>query len=244
MRTVSGFLVVFAMSALACGGGGDVNIGDDGREPTTTLGESLSDYGGTWEGYVEGHTLPDGTDRVRLNLDTQGNGTLVLGNDTDPLPAPDPDAAPPGWPDGSIYTAPAVLLGYPFQVASATLQSKRIKLATSEPDPFQEWCSLQTPVIDEFSGGDPSYSCVRNVGYSSGDGVTCHERDTNETVACAKLVCQQMCTCTATACSWTGVSYAPSLDAALDADGDALVGTLVTALPGTSGSVTVRLERQ
>jgi hypothetical protein len=244
MRTVSGFWVVLAMGALACGGGGDVNIGDDGREPTGSLGESLSDYGGTWEGYIEGYTFPDGSDLVRLTLDEEGNGTLILGNDADPLPAPDPDAAPPGWDQGAMTIAPAMLLGYPFEVSSATLQSKRIKLATSEPEPYQEWCSLQTPVLDEFYTGDPTYRCVRSVGYTSTDGVTCHEQDTNEAVPCAKLVCQEMCTCTSTACSWTGRTYGPSLDAALDAAGESLVGTLVSTLPGASGSVTVRLERQ
>jgi hypothetical protein len=244
MRTVSGIWVLFAMSALGCGGGGDVNIGDDGREPTGSLGESLSDYGGSWEGYIEGYMFPDGSDRVRLNLDTQGNGTLVMGNDADPLPAPDPDAGPPGWDNGSMTISPVMLLGYPFEVASATLQSKRIKLATSEPTQYQEWCSLQTPVLDEFNTEEPSYSCVRNVGYTSLEGETCHAQDTNEPVPCAKLLCQQMCSCTATACSWIGPRSAPGLDAALGSDGETLVGTLVTNLPGASGSVTVRLERQ
>jgi hypothetical protein len=243
MRRLTGLWVLSAISTLACGGGGDVNIGDGDGEPTQSLGASLVDYGGSWEGYVEGHTFPDGTDRVRLTLDAEGNGTLMLGNDTDPLPAPDPDAAPPGW--GDATTIPhSILVGYPFEIASATLESKRIKLATHEPEPYQEWCNLQTPVLDETNPSVPNYLCARNVGYISTDGdVTCRWVDTNESVPCAKLACYEMCSCTATLCSWRG-RYAPSLDAALDAGGEALVGTLVASLPSTDDSVTVRLERQ
>jgi hypothetical protein len=244
MRTVSGFWVVLALGALGCGGSGDVNIGNDGPEPTGTLGESLSDYEGSWEGYIEGYSFPDGSDLVRLTLDEEGNGTLVLGNDTDPLPAPDPDAAPPGWDNGMMAIAPTMLLGHPFEVDSATLQSKRIKLATSEPEAYQEWCALQTPVLDEVNTEEPTYWCVRNVGYISMNGEMCFEQDTNEPVPCGKLLCQQLCACTSTACSWIGGTSAPSLDAALDSTGESLVGTLVSNLPGTSGSVTVRLERQ
>jgi hypothetical protein len=52
------------------------------------------------------------------------------------------------------------------------------------------------------------------------------------------------CVCTETLCTWNGRSYALSFDAALGDGGETLVGTLVATLPGTAGSVTVRLERQ
>lgn len=49
----------------------------------------MSDYAGVWDGYAEAFTRNDGTDRIRITLDSQGMGTL---NDGDPS---DADTAKP-----------------------------------------------------------------------------------------------------------------------------------------------------
>ena len=62
--------------SLACSGGGAVNIGN-----TNVVGSQLSDYAATWDGYAEAYNfMPDGSDRVRLTIAANGQGTLEVGN--------------------------------------------------------------------------------------------------------------------------------------------------------------------
>ena len=126
--TAMGIGGLLAAAVFGCSSKSDVDIGDD---RSASLGASQSDYAGTWEGYAEAYTFLDDTDRVRLTLDSTGNGTLELGNDRPGLPAPDPDSAPPGWQlMGNSSVDPGLLIGYPFTVTGATIESTRIKLTS------------------------------------------------------------------------------------------------------------------
>ena len=85
MKTFTPFvLVAFGLFGGACSNS-DPAGGEDDPEKT---GATLGDYAASWEGHVEAYTFPSGSDRVRLTLDSSGNGTLVLGEDWVPWPAP------------------------------------------------------------------------------------------------------------------------------------------------------------
>lgn len=236
--TAMGIWGLVAAGVFGCSSKGDVDIGDD---RSVSLGASLSDYAGTWEGYVEAYTFFDETDRVRLTLDSMGNGTLELGNDLPALPAPDPESAPPGWPlMGNSSVDPGLLIGYPFAVTGATIESTRIKLTTQTPAEYEQWCALQTPALDPSDPEGLTYACLPGNGMHS-DGTTCWLLPASEPeieVPCAKIKCLEACSCTATSCTFSNHNQI-DLDAALEFDGNRLVGTLV--LRGLR--VTVRLEK-
>src|SRR5450432_936374 len=89
----------------ACSGGGAVNIGN-----TAVIGSQLSDYAASWDGYAEAYTfMPDGSDRVRLTIDANGQGTLEVGNAALLPPPTDPNVGyrpalssiPRSWPPPS-----------------------------------------------------------------------------------------------------------------------------------------------
>jgi len=232
-----GIWALVAAGGFGCSSKGDVDIGDD---RSVSLGASLTDYAGSWEGYVEAHTFWDLTDRVRLTLDSAGNGTIELGDDKPALPAPDPDSAPPGWQlMGNSSVEAGLLVGYPYAVTGARIESKRIQLTTQTPAEYEQWCNLQTPALDP-SSAETRYACLPGNGFHS-DGTTCWlipASDPEVEVPCAKFACLTSCTCTATSCTFQN-RRTVDLDAALDLDGDALVGTLV--LDGLRA--TVRLEK-
>ncbi|HWA78588.1 MAG TPA: hypothetical protein VG937_39905 [Polyangiaceae bacterium] len=240
MKTImTGIWVLLAAGTCSCSSGGNVDIGDD---HSASLGASLTDYAGSWEGYAEAYTFVDGTDRVRLNLDSVGSGSLELGNDAPALPAPDPESGPPGWPlMGNTPISPGLLVGYAFAISGGTIESKRIKLTTQTPAEYQQWCGLQTPVLDSSNSAGPAYWCVGGSGYHS-DGTNCYlisnSGGPDVQQPCAKLSCIQLCSCTATSCTFNE-SRPLDLDAALESDGDKLVGTLVL----NGERVTVRLEK-
>jgi hypothetical protein len=229
LKTVTiGACLLVVIGASGCSSQDDVDIGGD---RTASLGASLSDYAGSWEGYVEALTFPDGTDRVRLNLDSAGQGTLTLGNDAPPLPAPDADEPPPGLTlMGTMLVGSAVLTGYPYTVSDATIHTKRIQLATLSPVEYEQWCELQTPVLYEHSD-QPEYHCIPGAGYRKEppDGSKCYIffDDGSEVEApCGKLECVSQCACSATGCSATGGPVF-HLDVAFENGGENLVGTMV-----------------
>src|SRR5690242_19998883 len=79
----------------ACGGSDDpVDLGHD--DPRS-LGSALSDYAGAWEGRAEAYEFDDGSDRLQLEIRSDGTGDLLLGDSR--LPAPDPNHGfPPSLP--------------------------------------------------------------------------------------------------------------------------------------------------
>lgn len=234
-----GIFGLATIGAFGCASDGDVDIGDDHG---ARLGTNLSDYAGSWDGYVEAFSFPDGSDRIRINLDSQGRGGIELGNDAPALPAPDPEQAPPGFRyDGTHWVGPTILTGYPFSVTGATIEGKRIKFATQTPIEYQQWCGLQSPTEGLDSTAEaPIYRCVPSSRGISEDHDSCHlffDEGPDVAISCGKVQCVFLCTCTASTCTWNDAPY--TLDAALEDDGEKLVGTLV----GGTGRVTVRLER-
>jgi hypothetical protein len=176
-RVLLGFLCGAGIP-LGCSGGGAVNIGN-----TNAVGSQLSDYAASWEGYAEAYTfMPDSSDRVRLTIGANGQGTVEVG-DTALLPPPtDPNVGypSPGEPQKDGYGLNSGLAGgvlYP--IYAARVQESRIQAGLKPNDYYGAWCALQTPyhvltgymsggiVPDDGGyGGAPDAGLVPTYGYS------------------------------------------------------------------------------
>jgi hypothetical protein len=242
------FLVAWLPGVPACSSGKPVDLGENRPQET---GEFLSDYAATWDGYAEAYTFPSGSDRVRMNLDAQGHGTLVLGDATPPPPATDGNAEYPPGVNELLVDDPAYEMyeGVPFTVQQAEVQDQRIQFGMDPLELYKSWCALQTPVLDTTSSPDaPYYSCVPHGTLTYYQGVCTVENPdgTSAPLNCAKMdLCgaKNVCECTAAGCT-AGVTdsldAAPGrFDAALENGGARLVGTLTFPQ-----RITVRLTRK
>jgi hypothetical protein len=111
------------------------------------VGSQLSDDAATWEGYAEAYTfMPDGSDRVRLTIGADGQGTFQVGN-TALLPPPtDPNVGfPTGQPDPLTGPTQGLSGGVLYPVYAAQVQEDRIQAGLKPNDYYSAWCALQTP---------------------------------------------------------------------------------------------------
>jgi len=239
------------------GSGSKVDIGD-----TSAVGAKLSDYAATWDGYAQAYSFwSNGSDRVRLTIDDQGHGNLRVGGG-ELLPAPtNPDEFTPAnitelpqWSDlveGGLY--PAHL---------AQVQAGRIQFGINPWDLEAAWCALQTSYpltnggVTIVDGGPPQehydYACLPDYTAASTGSDCTYTDDAKQThpVSCAKLwLCLGVtaCACTSAGCTGRELTYASSanqypdeFDAALDASGHTLTGTLNL----NGNRITVVMQRQ
>lgn len=251
--------IVVLAAVWGCAGKDAVNIGDD-NTPRAKTGELLSDYAASWDGYAEAYKFRSGSDRVRIQLDEEGHGTIVLGDGAPPAPATDPDelylpldisSVSAGAPFG--FVTDELAEGFAYTVQHASVEEKRIQLGIDANELYKSWCELQTPVHNTAPEG-PEYGCLpyfTSAGASNVDGVFhCHINDyeTGEEVevSCAKTTyCgpNPVCSCTADGCTVAPLASTNAtshvLDAALDDGGDSLVGTFIVG-----DRLTVRMNRQ
>jgi hypothetical protein len=255
-----GCMLAAAASTFACASEKPVSIGDD----SAVTGESLKDYSAFWDGYVEGVTFPSGSDRVRLELDQNGEGYLEIGDIPALAPPTDPTADYPG--DGlDLGVDPDTLLheGFHYTVRNAAVEEKRIRLSVATRELYEDWCELQTSYANQDPGnGAPAYSCAPpshsgfmydgkcyigtpappslDSGAPSGftPGPDSIEFNCLQAHYCSGSTDQQLCSCTADGCV-AHDNVALTLDAALDKNGKELTGTLIW-----TDNSTVRLTRQ
>lgn len=194
---------------------------------------------------MEAHHFSDGSDRLRLELDSAGVGTVLLGDAALLEPATDPEV----WP----YSPRVLSLepGIQYPVLGALVEQRRLRTNLDSMVLVRPWCELQTPILDETNNSDdptPRYYCTRSTGTRYVGKSECfvkesYEEDAEwEPVDCGKLeLCgvPTTCQCSADGCKVAEQEPA-TLDAAWSEDGDALHGTLTTA----DGNLTMRLYRQ
>jgi hypothetical protein len=240
------------LAAAACADSdGSIDIGG-------STGSSLRDFAANWEGYAEAYVFSDGSDRVRLVLDSEGRGTVQVGA-RELLPPPsDPSVGyPPGpWNfednNGLVRLQP----GFRYPIYRARVEAKRVRLDADSHDLWRDWCSMQTPIGVNSSG---DHICVPELINSFGNGCQYRDAATGEPVQvdCLRTVlCQipppspstekvyPVCQCSATSCAIRPVtdSYPVKIDGALEMTGAELVGTL--AVDDIQERVTIRLTRK
>lgn len=227
-----------------CSGDGNINLGDN--DPVA-LGSKLEDYSGRWQGYAEAHEFTLGSDRMLLTIDDAGEGYAVFGEGAAPPPATNPDA---GYPEDmdplQLVTQMSEFEGgvrYPLH--DVIVQDRRIRSSMSMNDLWQDWCRLQQPVrVLETDSTSDDYALMP-YNYSAKHGDVCILLDSAGTprgqVDCEKLLLHEsrVCICAATTCEPNLSANRVDLDAALQSNGEQLIGTLTV-----SGRVTVRLTRQ
>jgi hypothetical protein len=216
-------------------------------DESVSLGEGER-FAGSWEGYAEAYEFDSGSDRVRLTLDSRGQGTLEIG-EREPLPpATDPDADyPPGVPQSTHYE-PELLAGFRYPVRRARARAGRLQFAVEPADLYREWCSIQPPLLDETSSdGETPYRCVLNRGYETLDGVCTLDGEPGGPrlpVSCGKLArCTSICGCREEGCRLDEPRDIDGLpvefEGGLESDGRSLVGTLTLM----SSPIVVRMRR-
>jgi len=252
------FLVVLLLfgAVSGCSGGGQVNLGD-----VQNVGAKLSDYVATWSGHAQAYVFSDGSDHIRLTIDSNGHGTLRVGEASAPPDPTDPHVGYP--PDAAPGPAISMFVGIPgfsYPIYSTQVQSHRIQLGVDLNDIYTKWCALQTPGPSPDGNDAPGtkFTCGPQLSASlqkiehpaNSNDCTAYAQDGSTKVAnCDWLdMCwlSPVCTCTATACSSTAMAdrmlsqYPVQIDGQLDASGETFTGTMAVL----GNRVTVILERQ
>lgn len=197
-----------------------------------SVGAGPADGGSTvaWNGYIENHTFPSGSDVITLNLTTAPDGTVTGTAEfgTVPLYAPptNPNVGYPPWEEDAGQQQPyGVPLpydpeGFLFTVRDGTLDGSRLRFSVDPDEIWSAWCALQTPYLVSAVAGEDgaslyTYSCLPP---SAGDSSPCKVESECQafgecadedgglaTVDCAKLaLCAPQdspCACDAGSCS-------------------------------------------
>jgi hypothetical protein len=240
--------VPLALVLTACStDSGNVDLGDD---KVGSSAQTLQDYEGDWDGYAEAYEFPSGSDRLRISLDANGNGTIQFGEAPALAPFTNPNIGyPESDPFDTIgyspdYNAPRE--GFDYPVHEAGVADGRLRFSARGSDIVRDFCEAQTE-IHETGNTPTSYTCSPSGGsYGEGDEGCADVRVGSSTEGmifdCGLIkTCFHGCVCDATSCSSRqdpGTEI--ELDGALTPDDSALVGTLV--IP--SARITVRLTRQ
>lgn len=234
MKT-SAILLTLSTVFTACGGQAELDVGDEPQE----LGLELSDYSAVWDGYAEAFTFAgDGTDRVRLTLDENGNGTIRFGEEALIPLATDPDELyPPLWSSTENFYD-NVQTGFEYPLVGAVVTSSRLQFRFDTSMVQESWCALRDP--DPVPGSqcgdakgfrtDPTTG-NRECYYNTPEGEVPYD--------CIVETHCTFCECDEVTCRAKHDWQAGPFDAALSNDGDSLEGTLII---GTR--VTIRLTRQ
>lgn len=229
----------------ACGGDNQkLDLGDDGTASSTAQG--LAAYEGTWDGYVEAYQFDQGSDRVRLTLDSLGNGTIRLGDAPEIAPFSNPAI---GYPAEDPFTdeafSPVYYVsreGFAYPVLDARVDSGRLHFDFWGTDIVKPWCEAQTPYPD---GATPPGHYTCNPG-GAGFGQTGTVCDNNgDEIDCGFVkTCLSGCSCDAQGCDAQRYPERRlELDGVLENEGDTLGGTLVVADTNGLARVTVHLTR-
>lgn len=216
-------LTLIALTS-ACGGKPELDVGEE----TNQTGEALSDYAADWDGYIESFKVSgDGSDRIRISLDENGEGWVRYGDQALLEPAIDPNGLYPDveWIHNNFEAR--VQSGFEYPIMNARVSSRRIVFDYDLSVVDESWCVLQPPEQDR------GYSCAAGgaASYDPDTGRPIHcEVDTPEgrvVVDCEAYSACRRCECDETSCHAKPNSL--SFDGALSESGDTLVGMGGTA---------------
>jgi hypothetical protein len=233
---------VLMLSALsACADNAEIiDLGDD--TPPSALGASLVDYAGTWDGYVEAFSFSDGSDRIRVRLESDGTGVLEVG-DSEQSPAPTKEDVQTAV---FAYYQNGPAPAFDYAISEARVEDQRIRFSLASKQNLDKWCALWTPMLGIQTTGEPLYSCLPVPGALFTGDQMCKLNDLDEaqSVPCGSESCAWLCHCGPDTCSadYDGKPSGNDLvfDATLEQDGDKLVGTLKYLMSGFAVHLTRR----
>lgn len=161
--------------------------------------------GEVWEGYVESHVFPSGSDRVRIVFDAASGdgprtGIVVFGDAAPPPPVTNPDV---GYPPGRPASRVEIYEGLEYRITEARVDGDRVQITIDLGQLLEVWCQLQTPYAQGPAGPYLCRPASSATGSASG---SCYyePREGGERVAadCAWLdTCGGFaCTCDASGC--------------------------------------------
>jgi hypothetical protein len=242
-RTYLLLLVTLGCAHAACSGDA-IDIGD------RVTGSALADYAGSWDGYAEAYRFRGSmSDRVRINIDPMGQGTIEFGDEPLLAPATDPDVGYPldfftRFPNGEW--ARQLTSGFRYPIHGAEAARDHLNLGVVPHDLYSDWCALQTSYAYS-STEDPEsevyFSCLLINSTRPGNRAepVCYllnpQTQIEVPIDCAKLaLCgfpgpSSPCACNETACA-SQVPTEPPVRIAVDLDalGDELTGTLLVGM--------------
>lgn len=171
---------------------------------------------GTYTGYIESFTFPDGSDTLSMTIVANENagavtGTMVYGNA--PMLAP-PTSGDVGYPPGIAQTPVAPLEGFAFTIVGGTYGGARLQVGVVQNELWKAWCELETPVPQYNGASDGGcgpllgYGCLGDVSTEQGTNgcmVQSCQQASPVPIDCGKMkLCTvnglEVCTCTASAC--------------------------------------------
>ena len=235
---------VLGLLALVGCGAKSVDLGDDGPPPPTLEG--------VWVGSVTSDVFVRNPKSLRLTIDAEGQGTLLVGEAALPLPT-DPNSGSPPEAQLDAAEASGMLLhlyeGATYSTLNVQVSGASYGFEVDYVEAFEPFCAIQTPLLTEFG-----YRCLPNWGggvrRENGE-KRCHQVDPATGVehpedCLAVFLCSVDltlgCFCTETECfaeSQRGPQTVP-FDLELDGGGNVLRGVL----PLDSGSAPVVLVRE
>ncbi len=213
---------------LACSGR-SLDLGsNDGGASDTAPPQTAQSIAGTWNGYIETVTFPDGTDVVTATFASQPDGsytgTVLFGTTPMPPPPVDPNV---GYPPGVAQYSSAVQVSHAqfvsetqyletflYTARNISFDGVRLRFGLASYELWAVWCALQTQIYatvpDSVFGESPPYSCLPTpvgLGPESGGVFPCVVPDPDAgwvPVDCGKFdlcVLTFVCACTATSCA-------------------------------------------
>ena len=174
----------------------DSSTSATGRSTAAVLGASLADYAGKWDGHAEAYEFNDGSDRIRLSIDEDGDGRArgrrfagVAGARSGRrLSAGCSRTSHKGlhrqWRCEGFYP------GFEYPIDGANVESKRIRFKATD--------ARGLPRVVRIADADPERRCDSE-GYSCAPGglrhgmatrtATCTTGDGDTPIDCGKLRC-------------------------------------------------------
>jgi hypothetical protein len=196
----------------------DAGAGDDEPDhssvtPQPTWTGTASSCGGptfdpevTYDGWAEHHRFRSGSDRVRVMLEDNPDGTVsgfaLFGEASHLDPAPsDANACDwlcdEPWASGHL----GVQEGFTYAVSNVERSTTRLRFEINRVEPIDPFCRLQTPVR-RFEGAESRWGCLPNEGAGVGPS-GCYTGE-HQPVSCCKLFACDLgvpaCECDADEC--------------------------------------------
>jgi hypothetical protein len=190
-----------------------------------------------------------GSDRVRVTLDSDGNGTIRLGDAPEFASFSNPAI---GYPEEFSFTEYVPIYsavysnaheGFSYPVLDARVESGRLKFTSWAIDIVKAWCEAQTSYHDANAVDPSKYTCSPTGSSYAQAGSICLNND-DEVADCGFLkTCTAGCSCDANGCtSFRREGRGLELDGLLQNDGDTLIGTLLVPW-GETDRVIIHLTR-